>query len=108
MVVVVSVQVAVPMCVPVWGLVTAGWWWWCWCRWQCRCLYCMGASNSVVVVVSVQVAVDTMDSRQMTDKARAQVQRSRQQLVAMLIGIVVLFFTCLLPFRIVALYQIHR
>ncbi|KAL8560378.1 hypothetical protein ACOMHN_006109 [Nucella lapillus] len=50
-----------------------------------------------------KVAVDTMGSRQMTDTVRAQVQRSRQQLVIMLVGIIVLFFVCLLPFRIVAL-----
>ncbi|KAL8562762.1 hypothetical protein ACOMHN_022637 [Nucella lapillus] len=57
--------------------------------------------------IIAKVALDTMQSRQMTDRARAQVNRSRQQLVIMLVALVVLFFVCLLPFRIVALYNIH-
>lgn len=58
--------------------------------------------------IIVKVAVDTMDCRQMTDRARLRAQRSRQQLVIMLIGIIVLFFACLLPFRIMALYSVHQ
>nr|KAG5693786.1 hypothetical protein BaRGS_029416 [Batillaria attramentaria] len=58
--------------------------------------------------IIVKVVVHTMDSRQMTDKAKAQAQRSRQQLVMMLVGVVVLFFTCLLPFQLLALYTINN
>lgn len=46
-----------------------------------------------------------MESKQMTELAKSQAQQSRKQLVAMLVGIIVLFFLCLLPFRIIALLE---
>ena len=41
----------------------------------------------------------------MTETARSQSAQNRKQLVIMLVGIIVLFFVCLLPFRILALLQ---
>ncbi|XP_041370369.1 QRFP-like peptide receptor [Gigantopelta aegis] len=40
------------------------------------------------------------------DSGKLQAHKSRKQLVSMLIGIIVLFFVCILPFRIVALCMI--
>ncbi|XP_071090594.1 QRFP-like peptide receptor [Haliotis cracherodii] len=53
-----------------------------------------------------KVVKDTMMSGDVKDSAKVQSNNSRKQLVSMLIGIIVLFFSCLLPFRIVALWQI--
>ncbi|XP_005097426.1 thyrotropin-releasing hormone receptor-like [Aplysia californica] len=48
----------------------------------------------------------TMECKQMTESAKSQSQQNRKQLVIMLVGIIVLFFVCLLPFRIIALLNI--
>lgn len=52
-----------------------------------------------------QVRGETMECKQMTETAKTQSQQNRRQLVAMLIGIIILFFVCLLPFRILALWE---
>lgn len=41
----------------------------------------------------------------MTETAKSQSQQNRKQIVAMLVGIIILFFVCLLPFRVVALVE---
>lgn len=41
----------------------------------------------------------------MTETAKSQSQQNRKQIVAMLVGIIILFFICLLPFRVVALVE---
>ncbi|RUS83404.1 hypothetical protein EGW08_008825, partial [Elysia chlorotica] len=50
-----------------------------------------------------KVLTETMECKQMTESARSQSAQNRRQLVIMLVGIIVLFFLCLLPFRILAL-----
>ncbi|KAK3729109.1 hypothetical protein RRG08_005481 [Elysia crispata] len=50
-----------------------------------------------------KVLTETMECKQMTETARSQSAQNRKQLVIMLVGIIVLFFLCLLPFRILAL-----
>lgn len=42
----------------------------------------------------------------MTETAKSQSQQNRRQLVVMLVGIIILFFVCLLPFRILAFWLI--
>ncbi|XP_059175675.1 QRFP-like peptide receptor [Physella acuta] len=53
-----------------------------------------------------KVISETMECKQMTESAKSQSQQNRRQLVIMLVGIIVLFFVCLLPFRILGLYQV--
>ncbi|CAG5127604.1 unnamed protein product [Candidula unifasciata] len=41
----------------------------------------------------------------MTETAKSLSQQNRKQLVALLVGIIILFFVCLLPFRLMALWE---
>ncbi|GFR69509.1 growth hormone secretagogue receptor type 1-like [Elysia marginata] len=50
-----------------------------------------------------KVLSETMECKQMTETARSQSAQNRKQLVIMLVGIIVLFFVCLLPFRVLTL-----
>ena len=60
-------------------------------------------SSFYIAPPSLQVLTETMECKQMTETARSQSAQNRKQLVIMLVGIIVLFFLCLLPFRILAL-----
>ncbi|GFO23868.1 thyrotropin-releasing hormone receptor-like, partial [Plakobranchus ocellatus] len=57
-------------------------------------------------MIIYKVLTETMECKQMTDSARSQSAQNRRQLVIMLVGIIILFFVCLLPFQILALWQI--
>ncbi|KAI8792714.1 neuromedin-U receptor 2, partial [Biomphalaria glabrata] len=55
-------------------------------------------------LIIFKITRETMDCKQMTQSAKNQSQQNRRQLVGMLLGIIILFFICLLPFRIMAIW----
>ncbi|KAH9520455.1 hypothetical protein Btru_060826 [Bulinus truncatus] len=57
-------------------------------------------------MIIYKITRDNMDCKQMTESAKYQSQQNRRQLVGMLVGIIILFFICLLPFRILAFWLI--
>ncbi|KAK6186498.1 hypothetical protein SNE40_008527 [Patella caerulea] len=60
----------------------------------------------VYVVIILRVVKDSM-SKDMKDSKKTQSSDSHKQLVCMLVGIIILFFVCLLPFRILVLLTIY-
>jgi hypothetical protein len=56
-------------------------------------------------VTCPQVRTESLECQTMMDSGKSQSHQSRKQLVLMLVGIIVLFFVCLLPFRTIALWE---
>ncbi|CAL1526019.1 unnamed protein product, partial [Lymnaea stagnalis] len=58
------------------------------------------------IMIIHKITSETMECKQMTESAKSQSQQNRRQLVVMLVGIIILFFVCLLPFRILAFWLV--